>query len=156
MVNNLKIFRNEFLNANTWAQRKDGVPLYLLDKLSAEELKTAENELIKAADPGDTWPIIGLGHIKSKNSLPVLYKLLPKSGKYFRITVACSIYKICQDRSMIDIVLKETPELTSLYEIIDIIYLPKLQPQLPTKNPQFTEMCVSGPSLSVCVCVFVV
>lgn len=135
MTNNLEIFRNEFLNANTWAQRKDGVPLYLLDKLSDEELKTAETELIKAVNPGDTWMIIGLGHIKSKDSLPVLYKLLPKTRKNIKVTIACSIYKICQDRNMIDIILEETPRIISSIDLIDILYL------LPDiKDKRVTEM----------------
>ncbi len=56
------------MGANTWAQRKDGVPLDLLDKLSVDELKTAEVELTKSANLGDTWPILGLGHIKSTPS----------------------------------------------------------------------------------------
>lgn len=123
MTNNLEIFRNELLNANTWEQRKDGVPLYLLDKLSDNELKTAETELIKAVNPGDTWMIIGLGHIKSKDSLPVLYRLLPKTRKNIKVTIACSIYKICQDRNMIDIILEETPRIISSIDLIDILYL---------------------------------
>ena len=46
MTNNLDIFRKGFLEANSWAQRKDGVPLDLLDNLTDEELKIAEVELI--------------------------------------------------------------------------------------------------------------
>lgn len=135
MADNLEIFRNEFLNANTWAQRKDGVPLYILDKLSSEELKTAETELIKAVNTGDTWIITGLGHIKSKDSLPVLYRLLPKTKKNIKVTIACSIYKICQDRNMIDIVLEETPRIISQIELIDLLYL---LPEL--KDKRVTEM----------------
>jgi hypothetical protein len=121
--NNLDIFRKEFLNANTWAQRKEGVPLYLLDNLTEEELKLAEVELIKTANPGDTWPIIGLGHIKSKDSLPVLYKLLTKSTKNIKVTIAHSIFQICQDKKMVDIVLEETPKVTNWYDLIDILYM---------------------------------
>lgn len=135
MADNLEIFRNEFLNANTWAQRKDGVPLFILDKLSSEELKTAETELIKAVNTGDTWIITGLGHIKSKDSLPVLYRLLPKTKKNIKVTIACSIYKICQDRNMIDIVLEETPRIISQIELIDLLYL---LPEL--KDKRVTEM----------------
>jgi len=32
--NNIDIFRHEFLGANTWTQRKDGVPLQHKDDLS--------------------------------------------------------------------------------------------------------------------------
>jgi hypothetical protein len=37
VTDNLDIFRKEFLGDNTSAQRKDGVPLALLDNLSSEE-----------------------------------------------------------------------------------------------------------------------
>jgi hypothetical protein len=123
VTNNIDIFRQEYLGANTWAQRKDGVPLYLLDKLSPDELKKAEADLIKSASPGDTWPILGLGHIKSTQALPTLYNLLHKSKKGFKITIAYSIFQICQDRKMINIVLDELPRTTNQYELIDVLYM---------------------------------
>jgi hypothetical protein len=123
LTDNLEVFRQEFLNANTWAQRKEGVPLDLLDNLSAAELKTAEIELIQAATLNDTWPIIGLGHIRSKDSLPILYALLVKSTKHIKVTIAHSIFQICADSKMIDIVLEEVHQITDLYEIISILYM---------------------------------
>lgn len=122
-MTNLDIFRNAFLNANTWAQRKDGVPLYLLDKLSKEELTIAERELIKALGPGDSWPILGLGHIQSKAALPGLYDLLAKSERNIKVTIAHSIFQICRDPRMIDIVLTETPKAANMYELIDVLYM---------------------------------
>jgi hypothetical protein len=123
LTNNLEIFRKEFLNAKTWAQRKEGVPLDLLDNLSIEERKIAETELIKAATLGDTWPIIGLGHIQSKDALPTLYNLLSKSEKGIKVAIAHSIFQINQDKGMIDIALEETSRLTNWYELIDVLYL---------------------------------
>lgn len=123
MKNNLKISRQEYLHANTWAQRKDGVPLNLLDNLTAAELKLAEAELIKAANAGDTWPIIGLGHIKSAAALPKLYDLLAATSKNIKITVAHSIYQICADDEMCNIALTETAKLVSWQELIDVLYL---------------------------------
>ena len=123
MTDNLEIFRRDFLNANTWAQRKDGVPLYLIDKLTPEERRIAEAELIKAVHPGDPWPIIGLGFMKSSNSLPKLYKLLTNSSKNMKVTIAHSIFQICKDSKMIDIALEETPEITNPTNLIDILYL---------------------------------
>lgn len=119
----LNTFREEFLHADTWAQRKDGVPLYLLDKLSESELKTAEKELIEATGPGDSWPIIGLGHIKSTNALPVLYKLLTESSKSYKVTIAHSIFQICGDQKMIEIALEETPGINQWTALIDILYM---------------------------------
>ena len=123
MSSNLNTFRNEFLGADTWVQRKDGVPLYLLDNLSASELPIAENELLENARPGDTWPIIGLGHIRSTRALPKLYQLLTNSHKLNKITVAHSIYQVCQDEKMIDLILAETQGMTKWSELIDIMYI---------------------------------
>lgn len=94
MTNKLDIFIKEFLKANTWAQRKNGFPLDLLDNLTDEELKTAEIELIKVVSLRDDWPIIGLGHIKSKNALPTLYELLDNSKGAIKVTIAHSIFQI--------------------------------------------------------------
>lgn len=123
MTDNLELFRRDFLNANTWAQRKDGVPFYLIDKLTPEERRIAEAELIKAVHAGDLWPIIGLGYMKSSDSLPKLYKLLTNSSKNMKVTIAHSIFQICQDSKMIDIALEETPEIANPTNLIDILYL---------------------------------
>ncbi len=122
-MNNLEEFRNEYLKANTWAQRKEGAPLYLLDNLTPEEVKTAEREMIKALSPGDSWPILGLGHLKSKDALSKLYKLLDKSEKYVKVAVAHSIFQICRDEKMIDVVLDATTKTSHWSELVDIIYL---------------------------------
>lgn len=140
VVNNLDIFRKEYLGANTWAQRKDGVPLDLLDNLTPDELKSAETELIKSANLGDTWQIIGLGHIKSKDALPTLYSFLDKSNKGMKVTIAHSIFQICQDPKMIDIVLEEVPKTTNQYQLINILYmLPAFEDERVTAL--LTELC---------------
>lgn len=122
MTNNIDIFRKEFLEANTWAQRKDGIPLDLLDNLTDEELKIAEVELIKVLSLKDNWPIVGLGHIKSKNALLKLYDLLDKSKGSMKVTIAHSIFQICQDTKMVEIVLIAMPRITNQYELIDVMY----------------------------------
>ena len=123
MSDNLKTFRDEYLNANSWEQRKDGVPLDLLDSLSDSEKKIAEKELIDILSTKDDWPIMGLGHIKSQNSLTKLYDLIPESKKGMKITIAHSIYQICEDTEMIEIVLTEIPKISNQYELIHIVYL---------------------------------
>lgn len=122
VTSNIDIFRKEFLEANSWAQRRDGVPLYLLDNLTTDEIKVAEAELIKIAGLKDDWPILGLGHIKSTNALPILYKLLYKSKGVMRVKIAHSIFKISQDSKMIDLVLEAMPKITGEYELIDVLY----------------------------------
>lgn len=122
MTNNLDKFRKGFLEANTWTQRKDGVPFDLLDNLSDEELKIAEVDLINAAGLSDSWPIVGLGHIKSKDSLSTLYKLLEKSNVAMKVTIAHSIFQISQDEKMKEIVLETMPKITRDVELIDVLY----------------------------------
>jgi hypothetical protein len=135
VTNNLDIFRNEFLFANTWAQRKDGVPLDLLDNLTTEELKIAEIELLKVASLRDDWPIVGLGYIKSKSALPTLYDLLEKSKRAMKVTIAHSIFQICQDNTMTEIVLETMPTITNQFELIDVLsYLPGF------KNKRITDL----------------
>ena len=125
---NLELFYSEFLNANTWAQRKDGIPLDLIDNLSVEELKIAEDELIRVVSTNDSWPIIGLGHIKSSASLPKLYNLLTDGKGDIRIILAHAIFSICRDEKMIEIAISEINTLAkelpnTQYAMIDIIYL---------------------------------
>lgn len=122
MANNFDIFKKEYLEANTWAQRKDGVPLDLLDNLTNEELKAAEVELIKAASLRDDWPIVGLGHIKSNDALPTLVKLLSESKGAMKVKIAHSIFQISQDEKMKDIVLETMPQITGEFELIDVLY----------------------------------
>jgi hypothetical protein len=122
VTDNLDIFRKEFLGANTWAQRKDGVPLALLDNLSSEELKVAESELIKATSLCDDWPILGLGHIKSKDALPILFKLLADSKGAMKVKIAHSIFQISRDDKMKDIALETMPQITGEFELIDVLY----------------------------------
>jgi len=130
MSKNLSIFRQEYLDANTWPQRKDGVPLELLDNLDPDELIVAEQELIAAAGLDDDWPIIGLGHIRSQKSLPMLYELLEKATGSYKVIIAHSIFQICSDTAMIGITLDELASARkwgrkrwSEYELINILYL---------------------------------
>lgn len=119
----LENFRNGFLNANSWEQRKDGPPLYLLDELTEDERKIAAKELCEAAGPGDSWPVAGLGHLRSQESLPKLYELLSRGGPGFKIAVAHSIFLISGDRSVIKLVLDEAAKIHHLSELIDTSYL---------------------------------
>lgn len=122
MSANFDLFVKDFLNANTWPQRNNGVPLNLLDNLSPEELKIAEAELLKVVSLRDDFPIVGLGHIKSKAALPILYDLLDKSSQATKVKIANSIFQICQDDKMIDVVLMTMADITDHFEIIDALY----------------------------------
>ena len=123
MSQNLTNFRTYFLNAYTWSERKDGIPLHLLDNLEDEDLKIAEQELINNLSLRDDWPILGLGHIKSKKSLSKLYELLSESKKEQKISIALAIFKICADSKMIDITFEEMVKVKDTYSLIHIVYL---------------------------------
>jgi hypothetical protein len=123
MQSDLDKFRKDFLNARTYAQIKDGVPLDLLDKLSPEEVKIAEKELIESLSLRNTWPIIGLGHIKSETALPSLNHLLHKAQKGVKVAIAHSIYQISGEEVMVDIVIEEMVKLKNWYDIIDFLYM---------------------------------
>ncbi len=124
-MNALDKFRKGFFEANNWDQRRDGVPLHHIDNLSAEELKVAEVELIKALGPRDDWPIIALGHIKSQDALPTLIKLLADSEGVMKVIIAHSIFQISKDERMKDIVLDIVPKITAKDGLIWVLhYLP--------------------------------
>lgn len=122
MSSALENFRNGFFYANSWEARKDGPPLYLLDKLNPSELAVVEKELIENFSPGDTWLVSALGYIRSQNALPALYKILDQSGAYGKVITAHAIFNICQDQRMIDIVEKEMKNQWNSTQLIDIIY----------------------------------
>ncbi|MDC7998014.1 hypothetical protein [Gilvibacter sediminis] len=123
MSDNLKIFQEEFLNADSWPKRKDGVPLCLLDNLSDTEKEIAEQQLLERLSLKDDWPIRGLGHLRSQRPLKKLYELLPQSKKAMKIIIAHAIFQISADQKMIDTVLSEVPQISNQYELIPVVYL---------------------------------
>ena len=96
------IFEWDFLNANSWEQRKDGVPLNLLDALDASDKKLAEDALIEKLSLRDDWPARGLGHIRSQKSLPKLRELFPHANGTMRAAIALAIWQIARDKNMRD------------------------------------------------------
>jgi len=125
MADGLSVFRSKYLNATTWAQRKDGVPLYLLDELTPQERTIAEQELIESASLKDSWSIIGLGHICSEKSLRILYTLFDESASFLKIIIAHSIFQINKDPKMAPAVLQELSMSGSWHvsSLIDILYM---------------------------------
>jgi hypothetical protein len=128
MTENLEQFKRDFLNANTWDQRKDGVPFVLLDRLSPEERQLAEDMLIEALSLKDPWPVLGLGHIRSVKALSALYSLLEEGRLAMKVNIAYAIYEINQDKKMIDLILEEFPKITDEYVLTEILHLLTLFP----------------------------
>jgi hypothetical protein len=99
-------FVDEYLNATSWPERKDGVPLELLDQLDPSDKEKAEDELIhRLSSWRDDWPIQGLGHLQSQKALPFLYRLLPRSFGSVKAQIATAIWKICGDERMLRVVI---------------------------------------------------
>ena len=93
-------FTSGFLNANTWAQRKEGLPLDLLDALSEPEKLLAEYQLLKRIEGNDPWVIDGLAHLKSARALERLRPLLVVKEGLIRVHIATAIYQLSGDLAM--------------------------------------------------------
>ncbi len=130
MDSNYQKFADGFLNAYSWPERKEGPPIELLDVLDADERSRAEDVLIaRLSSWRDDWPIIGLGHLRSKKSLPFLKKILRNARGSMKAHIATAIWKISSDPKMLDVVIRcSYPSIFSrLYPFktfsqIDIIY----------------------------------
>jgi hypothetical protein len=106
MSNNYQQFVNGYLEApQTYATRKDGVPLELLDQLTPAEKERAADALIEKLSLKDSWPIVGLGHLGSKKAAPKLYALLAEAHGRLKAEIATALWKICQDEAMLQVVL---------------------------------------------------
>src|SRR5215472_17397009 len=122
-------FDRRFLNASySWPERKDGVPLELLDKLDPAEKQRAGEALISRLSTGDSWPARGLGHLRSQNALGPLRGLLPKAEGSVRAAIALAIWQIDGDPQMADELLAlsqsnytDAPDSSKTFTMIDII-----------------------------------
>jgi HEAT repeat protein len=116
-------FQRDFLNANTWAQRKDGLPLDLLDALSDTEKLTAEEELLRRVENDDPWVIQGLAHLRSARALERFPPLLKAKSGLMQVHIATAIYELSGDLSMEQIVADFTADEKNDWTVrIDAIY----------------------------------
>lgn len=122
-------FEHDFLNANSWPQRKDGVPLELLDALDGHERAKAETALIQRISADDDWPACGLGHLRSQKALIPLRALLPKTKGSVRAATALAIWQIARDPTMVDELLRlsrseytDHDKSLKTFTMIDVIY----------------------------------
>jgi hypothetical protein len=96
----LEAFRRGFFQADTYALRKDGPPLELIDALDGADRLQAEEELLLRLDGRDDWIAQGLGRLRSQRAVPVLRKHLFWGKCGSRATYATAIYLITGDTSM--------------------------------------------------------
>ena len=97
-------FETDFLNATSWAQRKDGFPSDLIDALSPDERQKAEDILFGRLDGSDDWPVRAMGHMKISRAVPRLRALLSHRLTTIRATAATAIYRITGDAAVESIV----------------------------------------------------
>jgi HEAT repeat protein len=98
-------FEADFVNANSWGQRKDGFPSDLLDALSPDERDRAVAILMEKLDGGDDWPIRAMAHLRIDESVSRLREILDEATMpSIRAVTATAIYELTNDTSMEDIV----------------------------------------------------
>lgn len=122
-------FQIDFLEANSWTQRKDGAPLELLDALDETERTMAEEALIRLLSLGDDWPARGLCHLRSRKALPSLQKLLPKTVGTVRAVTALAIWQISREPVICDELVRlsheeytDDGESTQTFTMIDVVH----------------------------------
>jgi hypothetical protein len=143
----------EFLEANSWAQRKEGVPLELLDALDEDELAMAEEALIQRLSTGDDWPARGLGYLRSQNALTALRALLPRATGTVRAATGLAIWQISRDATMCgELIRLSHEEYTDddkswkTFTMIDVIHCLAHLPY-PAAVARLEELKTSGNSL---------
>jgi hypothetical protein len=94
-------FDRDFLNANSWGQRKDGFPANLLDALSPGERDRAIGILKRKLDGKDDWPVRAMAHLGVTESVPALRSLLQKvEYPTLRAVIATAIFDLTGDATM--------------------------------------------------------
>ena len=122
---NLNIFRQYFIQADTWEKRRDGIPLDLLDNLSESEKAIAEKELIQSLNKEDWWPIVGLAHLQSQDAVEDMKLLLTESDGLIRIMIANTLYTITKKLDWLPIVIETIPKINYEYDIEKmLIFMP--------------------------------
>jgi hypothetical protein len=122
-------FETDFLNPNSWEQRKDGFPSDLLDALSPEEKAKAEEILFNRLDGSDDWPIRAMGHLRVARSVVRLRELLGSRMPTIRATAATAIYRVTGDADMEAIVadIAGDTSLEWMYRLDAVICLSEFQ-----------------------------
>ena len=94
-------FEQDFLNAKTWPQRKDGFPGDLIDALSPAERQRAIAILKEKLDGRDDWPVRAMAYLRVTESVPSLQDLLRGArSPMMRAVIAAAIYELTGDEAM--------------------------------------------------------
>lgn len=111
-----------FLDDPTWEKRKDGPPLELFDRMTAEERQAAEEELLRIVSLRDNWPVIALGYLRSHKAKDILYELLPGAEGEMKVDIALALWRIGRDEELVDIVLNASRTEESPFQLINMLY----------------------------------
>jgi hypothetical protein len=124
----LEAFRRGFFQADSYALRKDGPPLELIDALDEAERLQAEEELLLKLDGRDDWIAQGLGRLRSQRAVPVLRQLIFWDKCDSNAAYATAIFLINGDTSLEYLVVREAkawnplPLSNTVYGRIDAIH----------------------------------
>ncbi|MFD0711796.1 HEAT repeat domain-containing protein [Paenibacillus sp. GCM10027626] len=115
-------FVTYFLDAPTWEKRKDGPPLELFDRMTAEERRAAEEELLRIVSLRDNWPVMALGYLRSHKARDVLYELLPGAEGGMKVDIALALWLIGRDENLVDIAVNASRTEASPFSLINMLY----------------------------------
>ena len=110
---------NEVIPTADYSHRNGFNNIPIIDKLTEDEKQSLEKALIQklqleAEKEIDTLIVETLAYLKSKQSLPVLYKLLEVSNiDIIKLEIAASIFEINQDVEMINIAINQFKRIDS-------------------------------------------
>ena len=110
---------NEVIPPADYSHRNGFNNIPIIDKLTEDEKQSLEKALIQklqleAEKEIDTLIVETLAYLKSKQSLPVLYKLLEVSNiDIIKLEIAASIFEINQDVEMINIAINQFKRIDS-------------------------------------------
>ncbi len=121
-MNAYQKFVTYFLDAPTWEKRKDGPPLELFDRMTAEERQAAEKELLHVVSLRDNWPVMALGYLRSHKAKDVLYELLPGAEGEMKVDIALALWRIDRDEKLVDIAINASRTVESPFQLINILY----------------------------------
>lgn len=102
---NIEEFINKIIPPDNYQERNGFNNHHYIDQLNEQERSVVENKLIELLhNQKDTLIIQTLAYLRSKKSLPLIYKILHEStGQTARLVIAASIYEIDKDEEMINI-----------------------------------------------------
>jgi hypothetical protein len=115
-------FEQWFLNADSWAIRKEGPNLKVIGKLSSDEKVIAEDMLLNRLDFKDSWIIYGLGELRSKKAESILRASLNKYSDSILVSIYWALWMISKDIVYFDYLCKFIDKNKNEFVLIESIF----------------------------------